>query len=88
MNPVCLFILSYHLYFHLDLNATDNRGNTPLHTAVKNDQPASITFLLDNGADSTILNDDQLAPIHLAVDANARKALKVGSLNSNYQVIC
>lgn len=51
--------------------------NTPLHMAVKADQDKSVKMLMENGADCTIVNDDEMAPIHLAVDVNARKALKV-----------
>jgi len=33
--------------------------------------------LMENGADPTLLNDDEMAPIHLAIDVNATKALSV-----------
>lgn len=65
-----------------ELNAQDKQGNTPLHVAVKVQQTASIDFLVQHGADSTILNDDSLAPIHLAVELNAVKSLKVCNFSS------
>ena len=40
----------------------------------------SIDFLLNNNADSSILNEDSLAPIHLAVEENNIESLKVSSI--------
>ena len=55
----------------------DQEGNTPLHRAVVGEHSDSINLLLNHGADSSVLNEDHMAPIHLAVDVNALKSLKV-----------
>ena len=59
------------------MNALDKGLNTPLHVAVRCDQENSVMVLMENGADPTLLNDDEMAPIHLAIDVNATKALSV-----------
>ena len=61
-----------------DINQVDNHGNTPLHLAVAGEHCESIDLLLNHGADSSTLNEDQLAPIHAAVETNAVKSLTVG----------
>lgn len=71
--------LPYYAVIHLyvDVNVTDKLLNTPLHAAVRNEQTAAINFLLEHGADPTLVNDDEMAAIHLAVDINAKKSLRV-----------
>uniref|UniRef100_A0A6Q2XA51 Ion transport domain-containing protein n=1 Tax=Esox lucius TaxID=8010 RepID=A0A6Q2XA51_ESOLU len=49
------------------LNATDDRGNTPLHWAVQRNQGESCACLLDLGADPNIRNLSLRSPLHMAV---------------------
>lgn len=52
---------------------TDNKGNTPLHTAVNNQQITTVKFLISLGAQVNAVNDDGMTPLHLAVKvANLR----------------
>jgi formylglycine-generating enzyme required for sulfatase activity/predicted component of type VI protein secretion system len=45
-----------------DLNPKNSRGQTPLHLAVSYNRLATIKILLDNGADSTISDNDGKIP--------------------------
>lgn len=64
-------------YLITDINAINSSGDTPLHEAVRHEQIIIIDFLLKNEADSSILNDLQMAPIHLAIDCDSLKSLEV-----------
>ena len=66
-----------------DINLIDQQGNTPLHRAILGEHCDSINLLLNHGADSSVLNNDQMAPIHLAVEVNAVQSLKVWSVDFN-----
>ena len=66
-----------------DINLVDQQGNTPLHRAILGEHCNSINLLLNHGADSSVLNNDQMAPIHLAVEVNAVQSLKVWSVDLN-----
>ena len=61
----------------LDINLRDQSGYTALHEAVEADNQVSVNFLLKHGADPTVQNDRQMAPIHLAADADKAIALEV-----------
>ena len=61
----------------VDLNMIDKNRWTPLHHAVRNNSLNAIEFLLDNGVNDIQLNDQEEAPIHLAVIHNQLKALEV-----------
>ena len=50
------------------MNAQDKRGFTPLHVAVSKGQTKAIEFLINNGASSSFLNAERMAPLHLAVE--------------------
>ena len=60
--------LSFISSFCTDLDAVDEEGDTALHTAVRHKQNDVITTLLQAGADHSILNLQQMAPLHLACD--------------------
>ncbi len=53
-----------------DINAQDENGDTALHYAVKNDAVESLSCLLKNNANVSILNNDMNGPIHTAVILN------------------
>jgi ankyrin repeat protein len=52
----------------IDINAQDNKGNTPLHFAVENENPAYIQKLLDSGADVNVKDNNGNTPLHFAVE--------------------
>ena len=51
-----------------DLNAQNRWGNTPLHEAVLAGDQYVVCDLLRNKADCTIVNQEGLTPVRLAVD--------------------
>ncbi|XP_041097088.1 transient receptor potential cation channel subfamily A member 1-like [Polyodon spathula] len=59
------------------LNVTDNKGNTPLHLAVKNKQLESCRTLLELGADPNILNTNLMSPLHMAINLRHNEIVEV-----------
>ena len=84
MSYILLFWFFSDLFFIFpifpDINAQNNSGDTPLHEAVRNVQTTIIDFLLKNDADSSLLNEFHMAPIHLSVDIDSLNSLKVSTL--------
>ncbi len=81
MNNWLLFKI-IHLLVHLlsydaGLNQQDNQGLTPLHVAVEAGQKTTVEFLLEAGANSSILSNAELAPLHKAVENNNPQMLEV-----------
>lgn len=66
---------------HPDLvNAQDKYGFSALHNAMSEEQPATIAYLIQQGADVNIQNDMGIAPLHLACyPENAEFLLKAGA---------
>lgn len=61
----------------LDVNAKDEQGRTPLHTAVSSVLGAEvIPTLLKNGADKTIRDINGETPLELAIRVNNTKAIQ------------
>ena len=59
----------------LDINATDWRGNTPLHEAAGwNDNPTVLEVLIENGAEVNARNDTGDTPLHGAAKLNNNPA--------------
>lgn len=56
----------YLIDHHLDINAEDNYGDTPLNTAIKSGSPAMIVFLINHDADIHKKNSQAQTPLHLA----------------------
>ncbi|MGH0121380.1 UNVERIFIED_CONTAM: hypothetical protein FKN15_072414 [Acipenser sinensis] len=71
------------------LNVTDNKGNTPLHLAVKYKQSESCRTLLELGADPNILNANQISALHMAVNLRHNDIVEVllshSSVNMNLE---
>ncbi|KAK6492048.1 transient receptor potential cation channel subfamily A member 1-like [Huso huso] len=71
------------------LNVTDNKGNTPLHLAVKYKQSESCRTLLELGADPNILNANQFSALHMAVNLRHNDIVEVllshNSVNMNLE---
>lgn len=60
-----------------DVNVRDNLGDTPLHHAIQNDQVDALNLLIANGADTSVVNNRQMAAIHCAVELNKPTVLQV-----------
>lgn len=50
------------------INTIDNRGNTPLHTAVTYEEPETVKLLLELGADTSIKNRKGMTAYDLAIE--------------------
>eukprot|EP01132_Coremiostelium_polycephalum_P000708 gene708-879_t len=59
-----------------DINAQDERGYTPLHLAVENNNLKAITLLLELGVDEEIRNIDGNTPFHLAINLDYTQIAK------------
>ncbi|CAB0042008.1 unnamed protein product [Trichogramma brassicae] len=49
----------------LQINARDNKGNTPLHSAMRNSNEKMIELLLRNDADPNIVDVEGSTPLHI-----------------------
>ena len=58
------------------MNMMDHNGDTALHFAVMNNSIKCLSILIEAGADSSILNNDMNAPVHMAVILNQTNVLK------------
>ena len=56
----------YLLFMHVNVNAVDNKGNTPLHYAVQKELVRITKKLLQKGADYTIENARHKTPLFMA----------------------
>lgn len=59
-----------------DMNVQDSLGNTALHYAVENNALQALACLLGRGANSSIINNEQFGPIHLATQLNRIEILE------------
>jgi len=57
-----------------DINAQDNNGNTVLHRAAIGHSKRVIWFLLDNGADKSIQNNDGQTPLQYVLRSFTRRS--------------
>ncbi|KAI3322074.1 ankyrin repeat-containing domain protein [Xylariaceae sp. AK1471] len=60
-------VLEYLVQIGLDINATNQTGRTPLHTATRESTMFHVEILLDNGADKTIRDVHGYTPFHYAL---------------------
>ena len=68
--------------FTAGINSVDKDGNTPLHAAAEAGNTEAISYLLAHGADSTILNANHEAAVHVAVEKNNPDVITVRQQNS------
>lgn len=64
-------------YFITEIDARDNVMKTALHVAVENTQCEAIGVLINKCAKTNLETNDNMAPIHLAVDTGNVESLKV-----------
>ncbi|XP_023223427.1 transient receptor potential cation channel subfamily A member 1-like [Centruroides sculpturatus] len=69
-------IVEFIVERHGGIDMKDSQGNTALHVAVLNDSYETLKCLLKYDADSTLLNNDLKAPIHLATEYNKVRILE------------
>ncbi len=59
-----------------DINAIDNNHDTPLHVAVRCQNPKMVTTLLSYGANKDAVNSDSNTPLHVAALAENKKIIE------------
>lgn len=59
-----------------DINETDSKGNTALHTAAEINDSSLALFLLCYGADPDLKNYESQTPLHLAVEKNSIETIQ------------
>ncbi|KAK8757332.1 hypothetical protein V5799_005036 [Amblyomma americanum] len=57
----------------------DYEDNTPLHSACEHEACDAITFLIENGADTSVLNKNVQSPLHLSTQLNKVKSLQAAT---------
>ncbi|MCS5711374.1 ankyrin repeat domain-containing protein [Candidatus Berkiella aquae] len=65
-SPIFMEALVTLIADGIDIDAQDDKGNTPLHWAVRQGYPEIIQLLIDNGANVNAQNNEGNAPLHLA----------------------
>ena len=75
-------MVQYCVYDHLsispsDLDTREKKGNSALHLALEKNQVKAVSFLLEKGAKTYLLNDAHMAPLHLAVDLGKEDIMQV-----------
>lgn len=60
-------ILRLLLKYEVDINAKDEKGNTPLHAAARDNYPDHVKLLLNHGANLEAKNDDGITAFQYAV---------------------
>ena len=74
----CIDNISFLIKRGVDIDATNNIGDTPLHRAVMNKDFNMVSFLIDNGADINILNYyGKTTPLYYAIK---HKCFEIASL--------
>ena len=56
----------------IDINETDEYGNTALHTAAKINDTDLVTFFIYKGANVELKNNDGDTPLHIAIKHNSK----------------
>ena len=83
-----LAVMQYLIGRGMDVNATDDDGNTPLHVAVQNGRIEAMHLLLNCGASDTVCNNHHHPPLHLAIaHAGSSTALVSGFLEHPVDVL-
>lgn len=57
----------------------DYEDNSPLHSACENEGVDAITFLIEHGADTSLLNKNVQSPLHVCTQLNKVKSLQASS---------
>ncbi|KAI1144884.1 ankyrin repeat-containing domain protein [Nemania diffusa] len=86
-------ILTLLLQYNWDPNAVNNNGDTPLHSAVSNEEGIeNVKRLLEAGSDPNRKNGSLLTPLYMAVEANyvniAEAILTVGGKRVDPNLKC
>ena len=62
--------------FHADIEGEDDEGWRPLHWAAHKDQPATLNYLLDHGANHGAIDNRGRNPLHVAILRNCHRAIQ------------
>jgi ankyrin repeat protein len=70
-------VISFLLKYDVDLDHLDEQGNTPLHTAILNNQRVAAKYLINRGADLEITNQQGMTPLALAMAQKNQDIAKI-----------
>jgi len=86
-----VWIASLLIEYGHSLTATDERGDTPLHTAARANNAPVASLLCQGGADARVRNEDGHSALHVACTVGARETVEAilvsGSGDDNVDVI-
>jgi ankyrin repeat protein len=75
--PLSIRCINSCIARNVDVNAADQEGNTPFHTAVAaHVEPEVLELLVGGGADTTIANASSLTPFHTAILSQSLSAIE------------
>lgn len=61
----------------IDIHTTDGYGNTPLHTAVRNNHVYTVMYLLSKNANPNAVNCDEYTTVHMACCYAGKATLRI-----------
>jgi ankyrin repeat protein len=59
-------IMTQMLKYHADVNIKNGRGETPLYDVIRESDVINVQFLLDHGADISLVNNANRTPLEVA----------------------
>ncbi|SCA63682.1 hypothetical protein SCG7109_AV_00090 [Chlamydiales bacterium SCGC AG-110-M15] len=75
-TQVIRVMLPFFIQSQIGLDIPDKKGNTALHLAANAGKYDAISLLIKGGANLSLLNHDQVIPLHLAVKNGHLEAIK------------
>ncbi|MES9992953.1 MAG: ankyrin repeat domain-containing protein [Candidatus Thiodiazotropha sp.] len=70
-------VIGFLLRQGASLDNTDAEGNTPLHSAILNDQRVVVKYLVNRGASLDILNSAGQSPLAMAIERNNQDIVRI-----------
>ncbi|MET0045081.1 MAG: ankyrin repeat domain-containing protein [Candidatus Thiodiazotropha sp. 6PLUC3] len=70
-------VISFLIKHGASLDNLGDKGNTPLHSAILNDQRVTAKYLINRGASLEITNQDGLTPLELAIKRDNQDIIRI-----------
>ncbi|XP_069757889.1 ankyrin repeat domain-containing protein 27 isoform X2 [Narcine bancroftii] len=81
----CVKALVYYQLYTCNLNMTNDKGDTPLHITARWGYDSIIQVLLENGANTEILNKMKETPLQCALNSKILDMLELTYINTDRQ---